>query len=758
MRVCIATLSLSLLLSAGCHRDRGHADPEPSVAAFVAPRATTDLEELQAFARLYGVVRYFHPSDEAAALDWEAFAVHGAARVTQGNNHVQLRDTLLSLFRPVAPTLDVYGEGETPRAGSALFPAETEGLEQVAWQHRGYGFGDMTSVYASARTNRTRQVPVGHQQRTGIRQEVPAEVVRGKTVRLHGWVHVDAEAPHATVRLHAWGLRPEGQAGFPHRWRGDVATQTTWDELMLEVEVPDDVRTFQVGAMVAGVGAAWVDELSLEVRGPQGWTPMAMVNSGFDAEDALEHWTLDARNYEVTGQANGHGDGRALRVARRTKELDGGLFSALPKPAELQHGELAAGLEYQLPLSLFSKDGQTLPRPDLPPLSLADTPRSAENPAVRTAAVVVSWNVFQHFYPYFDVIDTNWATVLEKSLARVQQDASVADTYETLQRMVSELDDGHGWVEPPSSVKKQRVPVSFGRVEGSITVLHTAEGDGLRPGDVVRSVDGRDVEEVLAELRERGSGSPHRVEHTWLSVSGITLGEPRGMVRFEIERDGTAMKLEVQRRDWQDPIRHAHEPIEALKGGVWYVDLSRAPWKSIEAKLDVLATAPGVVFDLRGYPKGANSNILGHLVSGMVRQDWMFVPQIIRPDHVEPSGWDGDGWLMLVSGPHIEGKVVFLTGPGAISYSESVLGYVEGHGLGEIVGSPSAGANGNVNPFTTPGGYEIRWTGMRVLKHDGGQHHGIGVTPSVEVARTLAGVRAGVDEVLERGLAVALGE
>jgi len=72
-----------------------------------------------------------------------------------------------------------------------------------------------------------------------------------------------------------------------------------------------------------------------------------------------------------------------------------------------------------------------------------------------------------------------------------------------------------------------------------------------------------------------------------------------------------------------------------------------------------------------------------------------------------------------------------------------------------IVGEATAGTHGNINPFTLPGGYNIWWTGMKVLKHDGSRHHGIGILPTVPATRTLAGVAAGRDEVLERGIAVA---
>jgi C-terminal processing protease CtpA/Prc len=93
----------------------------------------------------------------------------------------------------------------------------------------------------------------------------------------------------------------------------------------------------------------------------------------------------------------------------------------------------------------------------------------------------------------------------------------------------------------------------------------------------------------------------------------------------------------------------------------------------------------------------------------------------------------------------------------AISYAESCLGIVEHYKLGEIVGGATAGTNGDVNPFTLPGGYTIMWTGMKVVKHDGSRHHGVGVQPTIRVGRSIAGVRAGHDEVLLRAVEAAQG-
>jgi C-terminal processing protease CtpA/Prc len=222
---------------------------------------------------------------------------------------------------------------------------------------------------------------------------------------------------------------------------------------------------------------------------------------------------------------------------------------------------------------------------------------------------------------------------------------------------------------------------------------------------------------------------------------------------LHLRRAGTELDVSVVRGD-RFPRQYAHPSIERFGDGVYYVDLDRASMADIDAKMEDLAAAPGVVFDLRGYPNG-NHQVLSHLLT---RADdskaWMAIPHVIRPDHAPGSiaGWDTLGWEMPALKPHISGRVAFLTGPGAASYAESVMGLVEHYHLGEIVGSPTAGTNGNVVQVAEPTGCRTRLTGMRVTKHDGTQHHLVGVQPTIPVSLTVAGVAAGRDEVLERAL------
>ena len=160
------------------------------------------------------------------------------------------------------------------------------------------------------------------------------------------------------------------------------------------------------------------------------------------------------------------------------------------------------------------------------------------------------------------------------------------------------------------------------------------------------------------------------------------------------------------------------------------------------------------MIDFRGYP--GNIQNIGAIFGCIAKKpftsaQWR-VPIITHPDR---QGWqyEESRWPETApQTPHLTAKVAFLTDGGAISYAESCMGIVEHYQLGAIVGEPTAGTNGNVNPFSLPGGYRLSWTGMQVLKHDGSRHHGVGILPTVPVSRTLSGIAAGRDEILERAM------
>jgi C-terminal processing protease CtpA/Prc len=228
------------------------------------------------------------------------------------------------------------------------------------------------------------------------------------------------------------------------------------------------------------------------------------------------------------------------------------------------------------------------------------------------------------------------------------------------------------------------------------------------------------------------------------------------VLKLEVRHaDGTLATMTLQRSVALDSAASSNEPrpekLAEIRPGVFYLDVNRITDDDVKAAMERLANAKGVVIDFRGYPSRLSPILIAHLIDKPVTSAQWHIPQFTRPDRVGMT-FDFSNWPVEPQAPRFQGKVAFLINGEAISYAETYMGIVEHYKLGALVGGPTAGTNGNVNPLTLPGGYRVAWTGMQVLKHDGSRHHGVGILPTVPVARTLAGVAAGRDEVLEKGI------
>lgn len=74
-----------------------------------------------------------------------------------------------------------------------------------------------------------------------------------------------------------------------------------------------------------------------------------------------------------------------------------------------------------------------------------------------------------------------------------------------------------------------------------------------------------------------------------------------------------------------------------------------------------------------------------------------------------------------------------------------------------IVGSTTAGADGNLSVIPLPGGYRTTISGIGVFYFDKTPKQRVGIVPNLDVQPTIAGLRAGRDEVLEAAIREILG-
>jgi hypothetical protein len=108
-----------------------------NAATPASPRTDTpQLDALMDFAHVYGVVRYFHPSDSLDRVDWNRFLVNGAERMGGVSDRASIGPALEALY--AAPVADFK---VVPKGGPA--PEIKGDGPLVEWRHLGYGIDPM---------------------------------------------------------------------------------------------------------------------------------------------------------------------------------------------------------------------------------------------------------------------------------------------------------------------------------------------------------------------------------------------------------------------------------------------------------------------------------------------------------------------------------------------------------------------------------------------------------------------------------------
>ena len=106
--------------------------------------------------------------------------------------------------------------------------------------------------------------------------------------------------------------------------------------------------------------------------------------------------------------------------------------------------------------------------------------------------------------------------------------------------------------------------------------------------------------------------------------------------------------------------------------------------------------------------------------------------------------------------PHYAGKVVILVDEVSQSQAEYTAMALRANPRAVVVGSTTAGADGNVSPIPLPGGLRSMISGIGVFYPDKRPTQRVGIIADVEARPTIAGIRAGRDEVLEQALRLLL--
>lgn len=718
-----------------------------SLCAAAAPAARSPADQrMLRIAELWRDVKFQHPALATARVDWDTAMASSLPALQAAQTGPELQAALTELLKPlrdaevrVAP---VVPAPYVLRDAAAPLVAWLPGEVALVRLHHATDREEETALLAARGEIRARARGVIVDLRPDGPAPVEERVVQQLVTQL---IDSPVQLPAIRYRTHS-GYRPQiGTSSGNYRSGFDIADS----DLLLPAPA---ARAVPLVFVVNNRHPFPMVALALQRRGQAS----IVAQDGLPMVSLLPHRTVVIDKgvavqfprgelvYE-DGTTGAYAD--ASPPADRAAGPDSPVVGAALKLIE--GGQRAGAREYQRVAALAVRAVEK-PYPDMQLPTLA----------WRQLAAIKLWAVADTFFPYKEGMTQAWDESLLRALRQMEQVERPLDYALALQRMAATLQDSHVYVYSlalHNHIGAASPGISLARVEGRIAVVGlgadgAAARAGLLAGDVVLSVDGEDAEQRAGRLAELLGGS---------TPAGRDRNGMRAMLRGD---ENKAAVLRVERGDGQvrtvSLARHkpaprasapAVAPYRLLDARIGYADLGQLQPQQVDAMFDALGQTDSLILDMRGYPNRVLQLLAARLNVRGVQPAAAFSRPIV-------SVRGGDVREVFVqstptarTAPYA-GKVIMLLNEMSQSQAEHTAMFVEAATPVTFIGSATAGANGDITNTVLPGSIQVGFTGQEVRHVDGRPLQRVGIQPHIPSAPTLAGLRAGRDDVLERAL------
>jgi hypothetical protein len=377
------------------------------------------------------------------------------------------------------------------------------------------------------------------------------------------------------------------------------------------------------------------------------------------------------------------------------------------------------------------------------------------------------WNVIEYWFPYRNLINDDWDDVLKQFIPRFASANNQNDYVLGVAALAASIHDGHAAVSaaldrrPP--VGDCRLPVAVRFVEGHYVVQWCKSADGtsgLLVGDSVIALDGTPVEKMIKMLSPYYPAS----NEAWRrhSISFSLLNGPAGPSLVTVKRDGRFIDVNSSRQPragmpaWEGSQHDLPGPIfRKLSDDVGYIWYGLLKPGDVTSCIQQALGTRCLLIDIRAYPNDFPAFELGsHLVTKPTPHSCFTYPDSTNPGSfvwTQPEA-------LIPAAPHYNGKVAILVDETTLSRGEYSALVLRASPNAIVVGSTTAGADGNVSTVPLPGGVNATMSGIGVFYPDHSPTQQIGIVPDIVVHPTIAGLREQRDEVAETAVRRLTGE
>lgn len=367
------------------------------------------------------------------------------------------------------------------------------------------------------------------------------------------------------------------------------------------------------------------------------------------------------------------------------------------------------------------------------------------------------WNIIQYYFPYRYLIDDNWHDVLIEFIPEFIDAKNELEYKLALLKLIARVSDTHANIWGDAALDEYRglrcAPFEITFIENKAVVTDYYKpiniNCNIQKGDVILSIDNISTDSIINKQLPYTPASNYPTKLRIIALNFLRTNNEKLLIRYE--RNSEIFSDSIFCPFIMDMILTSQmqkdKDLYKIVDNIGYLYLGSLKGGSVPSQIET----KGLIIDLRCYPSSKNKGYSEYeelypeptkfvkFTCGNAAYPGMFT--------YSPAAKAGK-----FNSDYYKGKKVILVNELTQSHAEFMAMKYRCAPNTIVIGSTTAGADGNVSKFILPGGVNTQITGIGVYYPDGAETQRVGIIPDIEIKPTIKGIREGRDEVLEKAI------
>ncbi len=375
------------------------------------------------------------------------------------------------------------------------------------------------------------------------------------------------------------------------------------------------------------------------------------------------------------------------------------------------------------------------------------------------------WNIIQYYFPYKNLIEEDWKAVLKEFVPKFINVQNELEYKLSILKLIARIHDSHaniwgvdGTLNKFNGINCVPVEISFIENQAIVSGYYDevlGEKSGLLKGDVISRVNNHLIGDIVKEKLEYFPASNYTTQLRNISPNLLRTND--SIIKVQLVRNGNTEIQEfktysIKKINFYKKFQNNDTCFKIINHNIAYLYLGSIRSGYLPEIMTKIINKKGLIIDIRCYPTDFMVFSLGEY---LLPESTAFVE--FSHGNINNPGLFAIKEKLEVGKKNencYKGKIVILVNEITQSQAEYTAMAFRVAPKAILIGSTTAGADGNVSEIYLPGGIKTMISGIGVYYPDGRETQRVGIIPDIEVKPTIDGIKQNRDEVLEKAIQI----